>query len=127
MAAHDRNERNPNKTQDFDLRQASSVVYQRSIICSVVAKMFRTLPCLLLLMSASLSAQERSVDATWLHRFVPDTTETKVDLSSATCHYKPIFGMGDPDNRILRSVSRFGEVTVEAHGNCRAVLFDREE
>jgi len=86
-----------------------------------------TLPFLLLLMSASLSAQERTVDATWLHRYLPELNETKVDLSSATCHYKPIFGTGDPDNRILRSVSRFGEVTVESHGNCQGVFFDREE
>lgn len=122
------NERNPNQTQDFDLRQAGSVIYQRSIIIgSVIAKMSRTLPCILLLLSASLSAQERTVDATWLHRFVPDVSETKVDLSSATCHYKPIFGTGDPDNRILRSVSRFGEVTVEARGTCQEVLFDHEE
>lgn len=103
------------------------MVYQRSIIGSVIAKMSRTLPCLLLLMSASLSAQERTVDATWLHRYVPDASETKVDISSATCHYKPIFGTGDSDNRILRSVSRFGEVTIEAHGNCQGVLFDHEE
>jgi len=86
-----------------------------------------TLPFLLLLMSAILSAQERTVDATWLHRYLPELNETKVDLSSATCHYKPIFGTGDPDNRILRSVSRFGEVTVESHGNCQGVFFDREE
>lgn len=89
--------------------------------------MSRTLPFLLLLMSASLPAQERTVDATWLHRYVPDVNETKSDLSSATCHYKPIFGTGDRDSRILRSVSRFGEVTVEAHGSCQGVLFDREE
>jgi mannose-6-phosphate isomerase-like protein (cupin superfamily) len=104
------------------------VVYQRSIIIgSVIAKMSRTLPLLLLLMSASLSAQERTVDATWLHRYLPELSETKVELSSASCHYKPIFGTGDPDSRILRSVSRFGEVTVDAHGNCQEVLFDREE
>src|SRR5256885_2263857 len=89
--------------------------------------MSRTLPFLLLLMSASLAGQERTVEATWLHRYLPDVTETKLDLSSTTCHYKPIFGAGDPDNRILQSVSRFGEVTVEAHGNCQAVLFDHEE
>src|SRR5947199_7188558 len=89
--------------------------------------MSRTLPFLLLLMSASLPAQERTVDATWLHRYLPDVSETKADLSSATCHYKAMFGTGDPDNRILRSVSRFGEVTVEAHGSCQNVLFEREE
>ena len=89
--------------------------------------MSKTLLFLLLLMSANLPAQERTVDATWLHRFLPQLNETKADLSSATCHYKPIFGAGDTDNRILRSVSRFGEVTVDVRGNCQSVLYDREE
>jgi mannose-6-phosphate isomerase-like protein (cupin superfamily) len=89
--------------------------------------MHKTLLFLLLLMPANLSAQDRTVDATWLHRYVPSLSEAKADLSSATCHYKPIFGAGDADNRILRSVSHFGEVAVEAHGNCQSVVHDREE
>ena len=76
---------------------------------------------------ANLSAQDRTVDATWLHRSVLQLSETKADLSSANCHYKPIFGAGDTENRILRSISRFAEVTVEAHGNCQSVLYAREE
>jgi len=71
-------------------------------------------------------AQERTVDATWLHRYLPELNETKVDLSSATCHYKPIFGTGDPDNRILRSVSRFGELRLNLW-KLPGVFFDREE
>lgn len=82
---------------------------------------------LLVLTPANLSAQERTVDATWLHRFVPGLSEAKTDLSSPTCHYKPIFGAADADDRILRSVSRFAEVTVDAHGECQRVLYDREE
>jgi len=89
--------------------------------------MHKTLLFLLLLMLANLSAQDRTVDPTWLHRFVPRLSEAKADLSSPTCHYKPIFGAGDADNRILRSVSHFGEVTLESQGNCQSVLHDREE
>jgi mannose-6-phosphate isomerase-like protein (cupin superfamily) len=89
--------------------------------------MHKTLLFLLLLMPANLPAQDRTVDATWLHRYVPTLSDAKADLSSAACHYKPIFGAGDADNRILRSVSHFGEVTVQAHGNCQNVLYDREE
>ena len=89
--------------------------------------MHKTLLFLLLLTSANLPAQDRTVDATWLHRYVPTLSEAKADLSSVTCRYKPIFGAGDGDNRILRSVSHFGEVTVEAHGNCQSVVHDREE
>jgi mannose-6-phosphate isomerase-like protein (cupin superfamily) len=54
-------------------------------------------------------------------------SEAKAEISSSTCHYEPIFGAGDADNRILRSVSHFGEVSVEAHGNCQNVFYDREE
>jgi mannose-6-phosphate isomerase-like protein (cupin superfamily) len=89
--------------------------------------MYKALLFLVVLMPVNLPAQERSVDATWLHRFAPRLSETKTDLSSVTCHYTPIFGAGDADNRILRSVSHFGEVTVEARGNCQGVLYDREE
>ena len=89
--------------------------------------MSKILLFILLFMSANLPAQERTVDATWLHRFVPRLNETKMDLSTGTCHYKAIFGAGDTDNRILRSISHFGEVTVDAHGNCQSVLYDREE
>jgi mannose-6-phosphate isomerase-like protein (cupin superfamily) len=80
-----------------------------------------------LLISGSLSAQDRTVDATWLHRYVPRLSETKVDLSSGTCHYKAIFGAGDADNRILRSVSRFAEVSVDPQSKCQSALYDREE
>ncbi len=82
---------------------------------------------LLPLLTSHLPAQERNVDATWLHRYVPSLKATKNGLSSETCHYKPIFGAGDADNRILRSVSRFAEVSVDAQGRCENVLFDREE
>ena len=82
---------------------------------------------LFLLISASLAAQDRTVDPTWLHRYLPKLSETETGLSSGTCHYKPILGAGDKDNRILRSVSRFAEVSVDAQGQCRNVLFDREE
>jgi mannose-6-phosphate isomerase-like protein (cupin superfamily) len=89
--------------------------------------MHKTLLFLLLLIPADLSAQDRTVDPTWLHRFIPHLSETRTDISSSTCHYKAIFGAGDADNRILRSVSHFGEVTVETHGNCQNVFYDREE
>jgi mannose-6-phosphate isomerase-like protein (cupin superfamily) len=83
---------------------------------------------LLFLSAASnLLAQDRKVDPTWLHRYVPAATEAKRDPSSEGCHYTPIFGEGDSESRILRSVTRFGELTVAAQGNCQSVAYDREE
>ena len=89
--------------------------------------MHKTVLFLSVVMSANLLAQDRTVDPTWLHRYVPALSEAKAEISSSTCHYKPIFGGGDADNRILRSVSHFGEITLESQGNCQSVLYDREE
>jgi mannose-6-phosphate isomerase-like protein (cupin superfamily) len=80
-----------------------------------------------LLLAHGLQAQDRPVDPTWLHRYVPDLAETKSDLSSETCHYRAIFGEGDKENRALQTVARFGEITLDARGNCRTVLYDRQE
>jgi len=82
---------------------------------------------LLLLIPSELPAQERQVDPTWLHRYVPSLSETHVDLTSATCHYRAIFGEGDIENRIMRSVARFGEAMLDVHGNCQTVNYDRQE
>ena len=82
---------------------------------------------LFLLIASDLLAQDRKVDPTWLHRDVPNLSESRADLSSATCHYKAIFGEGDTENRVLRSVARFGEATVDPHGDCQSVLYDRQE
>ncbi len=80
-----------------------------------------------LVFTLGLQAQEHPVDPTWLHRYVPELAEAKSDLASKTCHYRPIFGEGDKDNRSLQTVARFGEVAVDAHGNCETVTYDRQE
>jgi mannose-6-phosphate isomerase-like protein (cupin superfamily) len=82
---------------------------------------------LFLLFAPFLHAQDRPIDPTWLHRYVADLKETKADLSSQTCHYLPMFGEGDKDNRSLQTVTRFGEVALDAHGNCQTVSYDRQE
>lgn len=82
---------------------------------------------LALLISSSLPAQTRKIDPSWLHRYAPQLHEATVGLSSDSCHYRPIFGEGDADSRTLRSVSRFGEATLDPHGNCRSTSYDREE
>ena len=82
---------------------------------------------LLLLVASDLMAQDRKIDPTWLHRYVPRLSEHVAAPESRSCRYKPIFGEGDAENRILRSVTRFGEVTVDARGSCQGALYDREE
>jgi mannose-6-phosphate isomerase-like protein (cupin superfamily) len=105
------------------------VVYTGFAIKSRLAyagTMLKTL-LLLLLIPCELLAQERQVDPTWLHRYVPSLSETHVDLTSASCHYKAMFGDGDKENRIMQSVARFGEAMLEARGSCQTVSYDRQE
>jgi len=80
-----------------------------------------------LLTPAGLIAQDRTVDPTWLRRSVPALLEAKTRFTSSSCHYTPIFGEGDRDYKILRSITRFGELNVDPGGKCDDVLYDREE
>jgi mannose-6-phosphate isomerase-like protein (cupin superfamily) len=93
----------------------------------VESRALKELLLFLLLLAQGLRAQERPIDPTWLHRYVPDLVEVKAELTSQTCHYRPMFGESDKDNRSLQTVTRFGEVTLDAHGNCQSVTYDRQE
>ena len=82
---------------------------------------------LLLAASFSLHAQERKVDPTFLHRFVPDLKERAAELTTPACHYIPIFGEGDPDAKSLRSIARFGEAVLDPGGASATVEYAAEE
>ena len=82
---------------------------------------------LLLLMVPCLAAQERKIDPTWLHRYLPEAKGAEATFATGTCRYKPLFGEGDLEARTLQSVSRFGEIEIAVHGNCQPVNYDREE
>jgi mannose-6-phosphate isomerase-like protein (cupin superfamily) len=82
---------------------------------------------LLLLTVSAVLAQDRQVDPTWLHRYVPQLSDSAGNLSSASCHFKPIFGEGDGQKRTLLTLTRFAEVTLDARGSCQTTLYDREE
>jgi mannose-6-phosphate isomerase-like protein (cupin superfamily) len=90
----------------------------------VTATALKILP--LLLLSSAMYAQEWKIDPTWLHRYVP-TIAAVADPASAPCQRQSIFGEGDAEDRSLVSVSRFQEVTIDAHGHCPAATYDREE
>ena len=80
-----------------------------------------------LLLVPCLAAQERKIDPTWLHRMLPEAKESGAAFATESCRYKPLFGEGDSEARILQSVSRFGEIEIAAHGNCQPELYAREE
>lgn len=80
-----------------------------------------------LVLSSALMAQDSKVEPTWLHRYIPSVKEVQNGLSSATCHYKPIFGEGDTESRLPLTVTRFAVVALDASGNCQTAHYDREE
>ena len=79
-----------------------------------------------LLWTAAVWAQ-REVDPTFLRRFVPELKEKPSDVTTGTCHYKPIFGAGDADTKILGGVARFGEMTVDPGGSSALLSHTGEE
>jgi mannose-6-phosphate isomerase-like protein (cupin superfamily) len=81
----------------------------------------------LILAALSLMAAERTVDPTFLHRYLPDLQEQKSDVTTATCHYKPVFGAGDSQAGVPRSVARFGELAIDPGGSCGPVGYAAEE
>ena len=82
---------------------------------------------MILLAAPTLLAQDRKVDPTWLRRSIPISIQAAGDLSPGRCEYTPVFGDGDSEARVLRTVSRFAEVTLSAGGNCPAEVYDRKE
>jgi mannose-6-phosphate isomerase-like protein (cupin superfamily) len=87
----------------------------------------RKLIVVLLAVGPGLLAQEQKVEPTWLYRDVSALREHPIDLTSNSCHYTPIFGEGDVASRVPKSVTRFGELTVDAHGACQTVEYPRQE
>ena len=77
--------------------------------------------------AVALSAADRKVDPTFLHRFLPDVPEVSVDLTTATCHYRPLVGVGAAPSPVVRGVARFGEISVDPGGSCNAVRNPAEE
>ena len=91
------------------------------------AQVVQTVALALLLFAATPLAREWKVDPTWLHRYVPEIAEKPSDLTTDSCHFLPIFGESDPEAGILRSVTRFSEVTVDPGGECKVVRYERQE
>lgn len=91
-----------------------------------LALSWKSLLIVLLISSPCAVAQQRRVDPTWLHRFVPTLPNTG-DFSSAKCNYKPIFGEGDALSNSLPSVARFGEETLDRGGACASTEYERQE
>src|SRR5438128_9405284 len=80
-----------------------------------------------LLMVVPLLAAECAADPIFLRRSIADVAEKAMDISSATCHYKPLFGAGDSQTSVIKGVARYGEMTVDPGGASKPVAYPREE
>lgn len=80
-----------------------------------------------LLLVPVLHAADRTVAPTFLHRKLSAVQEKKSDLTTATCHYKPLFGEGDGNRSVVVGVARYGEATVDPNGNCTSVQYPGED
>jgi mannose-6-phosphate isomerase-like protein (cupin superfamily) len=74
------------------------------------------LSAIVLLASVAVAAEPA-----FLRRSVAEVREQSIDLSTATAHYKPIFGIGDPNSQNVKGVVCFGELTVEPGGGSKIV------
>ncbi len=61
----------------------------------------------------------RKIDPTFLHRSIGAVREVATDLTTASCHYKPLFGAGDADALPASGVARFGELVIDPKGSCK--------
>ena len=73
------------------------------------------------------SAAERPVDPTFLYRRLSDVAFQKADVTTPTCRYRPLFGEGDSQTSIVKGVARYGEIVVDAGGECAETNYPAEE
>ena len=67
------------------------------------------------------------VQAQYLKRTLSAISEVKIDISTQTAHYKPMFGAGDDSSGIIKAISRFGNLVIDAGGKSNIVKYTDEE
>ena len=72
-------------------------------------------------------ARHRAAEPYFLRRSVSEIQEKAVDIGTSTAHYKPMFGAGDSDSRIVKGVARYGQLTVDPAGSSETVSYPDEE
>lgn len=70
---------------------------------------------------------ERTIDPTYLYRNAATTPEKAFDITTATCHYKPLFGQGDSQASKVAGIARYGEAIIDSGGSCLSVQYPAED
>jgi mannose-6-phosphate isomerase-like protein (cupin superfamily) len=76
---------------------------------------------------ALVSDVAAAAEQVFLRRSLTGVPEHPVDLSTPTAHYKPLFGLGDPNVQVVKGIERFGELTVEPGGSSKTVSHENVE
>ena len=82
---------------------------------------------LIALFAPLIHAGERQIDPTFLYRDTSMVKEKHSDITTATCHYKPLFGQGDSDTSVVVGVARYGEAVIDPNGECAPVQYPDED
>jgi mannose-6-phosphate isomerase-like protein (cupin superfamily) len=77
--------------------------------------------------ASPMHADHRKTDPTYLYRDALTAAEKPSDITTPTCHYKPLFGQGDPDTSVVVGVARFGEAVIDPQGACASVQYPQED
>jgi mannose-6-phosphate isomerase-like protein (cupin superfamily) len=74
-----------------------------------------------------LHANDRKIDPSFIHRDTSAVGEKKSDITTKTCHYRPLFGQGDSDTSVVVGVARYGEALIDPNGLCSSVQYPDED
>ena len=77
--------------------------------------------------TGTLLGADRTVDPTFLYRNLATVDFVDADETTSSCHYRPLFGVGDEQSAIVKGVARFGELVVDPNGRCEVVSYAAEE
>lgn len=80
-----------------------------------------------ILLAMLANAAERRVAPTFLYRNISAVPEKAADITTSTCHYKPLFGEGDTDTSIVVGIARYGDTIVDPNGDCKSVQYPEED
>ena len=82
---------------------------------------------IVLLAAPCLPGAERRIDPYFLHRSLDQAEAKQADIGAGTARYKAMFGVGDADQRLAKSVGHYGELTVDSGGASGIVSYPDEE
>jgi mannose-6-phosphate isomerase-like protein (cupin superfamily) len=97
----------------MDLNRPHPIVFIALLVCTFCARL--------------LPADDRKIDPTFLYRDTSTVAEKKSDITTTTCHYKPLFGLGDSDTSVVVGVARYGEARIDPNGACAPVQYPDED